>query len=132
MRISDWSSDVCSSDLRDRIVCVEFAEPGRGAIAVETLHDRCAECAGRVTGDAKASAVDTIKERVVGCDRGWITAGAGMVLRGRLLRSRSPQVGCIDPTSVEHPGVYVVPLAAPPRLPLGTSITPRVELGRAS
>src|SRR3546814_5523396 len=105
MRISDWSSDVCSSDLRDRIVCVEFAEPGRGAIAVETLHDRCAECAGRVTGDAKASAVDTIKERVVGGDRGWITAGAGLVFRVRLIRRRVQEVDCIDQTGDEHRGV---------------------------
>src|SRR3546814_4395851 len=107
MRISDWSSDVCSSDLRDRIVCVEFAEPGRGAIAVETLHDRCAECAGRVTGNAKASAVDAIKERVVGGDRSWITAGAGLVFRVRLIRRRVQEVDCIDQTGDEHRGVDV-------------------------
>src|SRR3546814_18151858 len=44
MRISDWSSDVCSSDLRQRIVQVELAaldvpggRVGRGGVA---LRDR--------------------------------------------------------------------------------------------
>src|SRR3546814_9960846 len=35
MRISDWSSDVCSSDLR--IVKSQLAEGGRGKIAVRTI-----------------------------------------------------------------------------------------------
>src|SRR3546814_7964694 len=31
MRISDWSSDVCSSDLDDRFQCFLDADPGLGA-----------------------------------------------------------------------------------------------------
>src|SRR3546814_19765081 len=105
-------------------------------MAVETLHDRCAECAGRVTGNAKASAVDAIKERVVGGDRSWITAGAGLVFRVRLIRRRVQEVDCFDQTGDEHRGVDVAALAAARRLPIGTALAARVvghdEIGRAS
>src|SRR3546814_21040457 len=35
MRISDWSSDVCSSDLHIRDVCRRFAHQGYMAVGVE-------------------------------------------------------------------------------------------------
>src|SRR3546814_17469838 len=37
MRISDWSSDVCSSDLRDAQAVVAFAELARAARIVEMV-----------------------------------------------------------------------------------------------
>src|SRR3546814_6811480 len=39
MRISDWSSDVCSSDLADRHHFIGV-DPGVGLLAEEILHDR--------------------------------------------------------------------------------------------
>src|SRR3546814_6086346 len=37
MRISDWSSDVCSSDLQDLAAAVELAERYPGDLLMETL-----------------------------------------------------------------------------------------------
>src|SRR3546814_5227976 len=41
MRISDWSSDVCSSDLRDAIERAAAAASGRHLLLRETQRDAC-------------------------------------------------------------------------------------------
>src|SRR3546814_1513101 len=38
MRISDWSSDVCSSDLREFVRQCRILDPGAGLVAPEIVH----------------------------------------------------------------------------------------------
>src|SRR3546814_8913195 len=56
MRISDWSSDVCSSDLRDGVVAGECRYSGRaaaGLAAIQTaIADRFSEVCGTDAGAA--------------------------------------------------------------------------------
>src|SRR3546814_4398570 len=68
MRISDWSSDVCSSDLRPSLALALALDPGRGEAAVEIVEiDR--ELVG---GD----------EFLVGCRRLFL-----LLVEGRIGRS---------------------------------------------
>src|SRR3546814_1889566 len=65
MRISDWSSDVCSSDLNDRFLCAGFL-PNKAKAREEVLAELAAvpatlvfyETAPRL--DAALQAVDTV------------------------------------------------------------------------
>src|SRR3546814_14906044 len=77
MRISDWSSDVCSSDLRPSLALALALDPGRGEAAVEIVEiDR--ELVG---GD----------EFLVGCRRLFLLLVEGRI--GRALGRRRLVIG---------------------------------------
>src|SRR3546814_16697805 len=82
MRISDWSSDVCSSDLR---TAPFFLTPrgGMGALA------------GAVAGDAETRGLTVVPARAVGLERdgaAWrVPLSAGQALRGDAVVLRSEE-----------------------------------------
>src|SRR3546814_17189780 len=89
MRISDWSSDVCSSDLRDRVfvdqalrrqVCATLQRPCpmRTIDAVEQYHDRHIGEAGDTIRHEQADIRARAQRRAFHCHEapaGWVDAG---------------------------------------------------------
>src|SRR3546814_20922570 len=63
MRISDWSSDVCSSDLR-RVVHSRLTRRGRAVLrrAPPLLHERFTEAFQRLSPVRQSCIIDTLDE----------------------------------------------------------------------
>src|SRR3546814_12475471 len=74
MRISDWSSDVCSSDLRINDAPAEFVKDRAGAVAAMLLEGarRQSEMHGSIGGADKAG-----RDRGNGCIHGQAPGGLG-------------------------------------------------------
>src|SRR3546814_9753272 len=100
MRISDWSSDVCSSDLRDRAAAPDHAErllerlgrnggDERSVRAAYRLLERCRRVlAVRVDRQCGAKACSEVELAIVDVDRGHIeTHGTGILHRHEIGRA---------------------------------------------
>src|SRR3546814_10285507 len=109
MRISDWSSDVCSSDLLDR-GAGEVALPRRGALADEA---RGMRGRGQQTGDGKrtgarhdiASAKDHRGNSLIVWEQRSRSAGCGVPIMSLSLHGRRLHPGAaVDATTVSSGG----------------------------
>src|SRR3546814_18678617 len=113
MRISDWSSDVCSSDLLDR-GAGEVALPRRGALADEA---RGMRGRGQQTGDGKrtgarhdiASAKDHRGNSLIVWEQRSRSAGCGEPIMSLSLHGRRLHPGAaVDRTEERREGTECV------------------------
>src|SRR3546814_1886369 len=84
MRISDWSSDVCSSDLAGRRERVERQRRGASGVAAQPLAQRLqfgADLPGHIGGEARAARVIAFG-RAVDRDRARLSGILGGVGQG--------------------------------------------------
>src|SRR3546814_12132208 len=106
MRISDWSSDVCSSDLKLRALFK--AVP----VDIEETLRLIGPLLSLTPGDAGPPAEDGASDRLLELLVGAIAALA----RRRPLLTISWDLHWIDPTSLELPQAFPLPLGRPPIL----------------
>src|SRR3546814_5565267 len=102
MRISDWSSDVCSSDLADRAeklaasVADEDAARRRDASVRENVRKRADECRAFLSHSGKGAAADAQPD-AARCLR---HCDLGAVDRGSLVANQAENM----PAGIEHDG----------------------------
>src|SRR3546814_1343351 len=122
MRISDWSSDVCSSDLAERLraggagIPAFFTATGYGTVVAEGKETREIDGRHYVLESALVADVALVKA--------WKADKSGNLLFRKTARNFNPacamagkvciveveevvEIGAIDPDNVHLPGIYV-------------------------
>src|SRR3546814_7487416 len=100
MRISDWSSDVCSSDLADRVVFVDIH-------ARTLLSGQRDDRGGDGIGRNRAIAAETAVEERVGERRGDRRQSLGEALRPRPVAAQQPRTDKIEAFEAERAKVVL-------------------------
>src|SRR3546814_6895829 len=118
MRISDWSSDVCSSDLSDvRIDARRACPPGAAERTME--------------GKARGRRVGAIGTFIGGRFPGWVWLSVAVPGRGRRRGRRGDRGGCARPAgSVRAAGRAGAPFLAP--VLVGVFVPPADRRNRAT
>src|SRR3546814_14884573 len=102
MRISDWSSDVCSSDLTEAVEVVQNPRPGRGR---EAPHRHHAQVLVAKHGRQAADQCGVGQQRVDVEDRKSVVSGKNVSVRvdlgGRRLIEKKTTLDPLEDTTIK-------------------------------